>query len=142
MTHFHTAFSAVLTCVGTGSTLGSIFKGKRKHLLEVCSTERTPVELGPSESLVGVEQTVSSPGNTFVHSYLHGLISKTKNGAEAVSSLIMSLLKSRVPDTFSDTLWMWGGVGPCRRMGHTGGCPDVGLFRALWPFAAPCASTL
>lgn len=30
MTHFHTAFSAVLTCVGTGSTLGSIFKGKKK----------------------------------------------------------------------------------------------------------------
>jgi len=29
MTHFHTAFSAVLTCVGTGSTPGSIFKGKR-----------------------------------------------------------------------------------------------------------------
>lgn len=63
--------------MGTGSTLGSIFKGKRKHLLEVCSTERTPVELGPYESLVGVEQMVSSPGNTFVHSYLQGFLVDT-----------------------------------------------------------------
>lgn len=70
-THFYKAFSAVLTCVGTGSTLGSIFfKGIRQHFLEVFSTERTSVELGPEESPVGVERTVSSPGNTFVHSYL------------------------------------------------------------------------
>lgn len=31
------------------------------------------MELGPSESLVGVEQMVSSPGNTFVHSYLQSV---------------------------------------------------------------------
>lgn len=36
----------------------------------------------------------------------------------------MSLLKSRVPDTFSDTLWMWGGVRLYHRMGYTGCCPD------------------
>lgn len=59
--------------MGAHSTPGGIFKGRRKHLLEVCSTERTPVEVGPSESLVGVEQMVSSPGNTFVHSYLQGV---------------------------------------------------------------------
>lgn len=71
MTRFDKAFSAVMTCVGTGSTLGSIFKGRRKHLLEVFCTERMPVELDPhNESPVGAEQMVSSPGNTFVRSYL------------------------------------------------------------------------
>lgn len=51
--HFYKAFSAVLTCVGTGSTDGSIFKGRRKNiLLEVFSTERKAVELGPYVSLL------------------------------------------------------------------------------------------
>ena len=75
--------------------------------------------------------------DTWIH-----LLKQKKNGAEAVSSLIMSLLKSRVPDTFSDTLCMWGRVGLRRRMACTGCCPDTGLLRALWPSAAPCAATL
>lgn len=41
MTYFYKACSAVLTCVGTGSSLGSISKGRRKQFLEVFSPERT-----------------------------------------------------------------------------------------------------
>lgn len=69
--HFYKAFSAVLTCVGTGSTDGSIFKGRRKNIDLRFSPQKIPVELGPyDESLIGAEQMASSPGNTFVHSYL------------------------------------------------------------------------
>lgn len=59
-----------MTSGGTGSALGSIFKGERKHVLEVLSAEGTSAELGTQGSPVGDERTASSPGNTFVRSYL------------------------------------------------------------------------
>jgi hypothetical protein len=52
--------------MGTGSTSGSIFQSGIKHLLEILSTERTPLELCPRDkTLVSAKQMVSSPGNTF-----------------------------------------------------------------------------
>lgn len=57
--------------------------------------------------------------------WTHGVISKTRNEAEAVSFLIMSLTKWRVLDS-SDTSWTWGEGGQCPKTGCSGCCPDPG----------------
>lgn len=71
MTHFYEVCSAVLTCVGTGSSLGSMSKGRRKQFLEVFLPRKDAGESGPyCECLVSVGQMASSPGNAVVRLYL------------------------------------------------------------------------
>lgn len=63
-----TIFSTALTCWGQALLLEAFLKAEENNDLRFFSPERMPAEWGPcDEPPVGVEQTVSSPGNTFVH---------------------------------------------------------------------------
>lgn len=137
MTMFLRSFLRGPNLLGTGSP-GSIFKGRRKQQLEVFLPRKDASGVGPcDELLVSVEQSLLQEITLFVlftGFYWWTRVISTRNGAEAVSFLILSLLEWRVPD-FCDTPWVWVGRAVSRAV-----CPGTVHTRCSQPHGPSCCS--
>ena len=136
--HLYKAFSAVLTCVGTGSTDEAFLEAEGKTLTWGFLQRKNTSGVGPIWWVSCWCWTNGLFSRKYVCSHLFtgsiNVISKTRSRSSFFSNHVSDEMKG--PQLFG-LLVVWDGVGLYPRARCSGCCPDLGYFKHHGLFLLP-----